>query len=323
MKKYFITIAMALLLANTQAKVPTLNAKENYLCVSLSGQRDGCRHEISGFDDGESFTVPVYSPRNKYLQVTFYTDIDSLVCKMDDYADFKFNLKIAELKDPNEICVHFTNQLPNKISNVEKIYALSMIWNEVRYNFAFYDELDFDFDSLYRTYIPTVLETGNDIEFYNALERFMATLKDGHTHTVSNYDAYMGRLPLDFKVFQQELYVTGIYKSDGGTIPLGSKVLKINDIPCKQYIEREVLPYIIVKNPYMVENEIAYRICSSKLISDSLSFTVQLPDKQIRTYNKHFYAQLQDEGEHLKSRKTDRWTPMNLSWLKDSIAVLT
>ena len=69
----------------------------------------------------------------------------------------------------------------NRLSDVEKIFGLSKCWSETKYNFVYFDKLTFDWDSLYQATIPVVLATKNDFEYYRELQRFVATLQDGHT----------------------------------------------------------------------------------------------------------------------------------------------
>jgi hypothetical protein len=309
----------------------TVHAKENLLCISPEESMGMCKQTVSFDYYSDSFTYPIYSPLKKQYKIIFKTDIDSLVCSFDDYADFNFNLSIDELEKPISVTVQFTKELPNKISNNEKIYFLSLIWSEIRYNFAFYDELNFDFDSLYNTYIPIVLNTKNDIEYYNTLKRLTATLKDGHTQVVDDYFIYKGAYPEEFKFFGEELYVISTFDNDK-FIPLKSKVLKINAIPYMQYIEEKVLPYVKVKSPYAVKNTVAYLLGTSKVFPDTLLLTVETPNKKIATYNLISQKALTIEFEnmiykyitiHPIDTNRNRQEPISLSWLKDNIAVLT
>jgi hypothetical protein len=310
--------------------VTVLRAKENYLCISPEEAMGLCKQSAS-FEAADSFIYPIYSPLKKQYKITFKTDIDSLVCSFDDYADFNFNLLIEELEKPINVTVQFTKELPNKISDNEKIYFFSLIWSEIRYNFAFYDELNFDFDSLYNTYIPIVLNTKNDIEYYNILNRFTATLKDGHTQVVDDYFVYKGSYPVDFKFFGKELYIAGTFDGDK-FVPLKSKVLEINSIPYAQYIQAKILPYVKLKSPYAVESAVAYLLGTSKTFHDTLSLTVQTPNKKIATYNLVSQKALTRELEnmiykyltiHPTNINQNRQEPMSLSWPKDKIAVLT
>ena len=68
--------------------------------------------------------------------------------------------------------------LPAVNSVEDKIYGLSKVWSEIKYNFVNIDLIDFDIDSLYEATIPKVIETENDIDYYNVLQRFIAAFGD-------------------------------------------------------------------------------------------------------------------------------------------------
>ncbi|RZK47263.1 MAG: peptidase S41, partial [Pedobacter sp.] len=71
----------------------------------------------------------------------------------------------------------------NKISKADKLFGLSKFWQEVNYNFVYLDKVDRPkFDSTYKSLLTTIGDTKNDFEYYRELQKFCATLKDGHTN---------------------------------------------------------------------------------------------------------------------------------------------
>ena len=47
---------------------------------------------------------------------------------------------------------------PADLSDGDKLFGLSLIWQEANYNFAFFDQVpDLDWDSAYRAFLPRVL----------------------------------------------------------------------------------------------------------------------------------------------------------------------
>ena len=75
---------------------------------------------------------------------------------------------------------------PNlKLSQEEKIFMLSDTWKEVSYNFDDPQKLKtIKWDSLYSSCIKEVLQTNSDYEFYQLLQKFIASVGDGHTELV-------------------------------------------------------------------------------------------------------------------------------------------
>ena len=68
--------------------------------------------------------------------------------------------------------IYATDEL-DTLSDVEKLYGLSLFWKEASYNFAFFDQVpDLDWDKTYREYIPKVLATESTAEYYKVLQRF-------------------------------------------------------------------------------------------------------------------------------------------------------
>ena len=74
-------------------------------------------------------------------------------------------------------------QLPNTLTNADKVYGLSKFWQEVNYNFVYLNKVDRHvWDSTYIAMIDEVQHTTNDYDYYRLLKRFCASLEDGHTN---------------------------------------------------------------------------------------------------------------------------------------------
>ena len=74
-------------------------------------------------------------------------------------------------------------ELPNTISKEDKIYGLSKFWQEANYNFVYLNKIDRKkWNDDYKRLITEVQNTENDYEYYRLLQKFCATLKDGHTN---------------------------------------------------------------------------------------------------------------------------------------------
>jgi len=132
----------------------------------------------------------------------------------------------------------------NMPDNKERIYSLSVIWKEMQYNFAFQDKLQqSNLDSLYIAYLPKIEQVKNNYEYYRTLCAFMAHFNEAHTRiSVANRPDDFP--PLKTINFGEKIIVSNVVKSMTDEIPLGSEILKINNIPVVKYLNDSVFQYI-------------------------------------------------------------------------------
>lgn len=138
--------------------------------------------------------------------------------------------------------------LPSKYSMDEKVYAFSTVWSELKYNFVHIDQLDFIPDSLYRTFLPKVLETDNDTDFFDLLKQFIAKFNDGHTSVRSysyNWNDVYDFAPLMVEQINGRYYLSQVWESAQlDSTALGAEIVEIEGCPTRQYIEKHYFPYI-------------------------------------------------------------------------------
>jgi len=144
-----------------------------------------------------------------------------------------------------EICQG--QQIGNTISSKEKIFHLSTLWSELKYNYVNMDHVSFDIDSLYSAYIPRIIETNNDYEFYRLMRKFTATFKDGHTEIWDNgmFSTMRDYFTLNLIDVGEKVYVSTVRKSpENDSTWVGAEVVKITNIRTKQFLEDSIFPYI-------------------------------------------------------------------------------
>ncbi len=140
-------------------------------------------------------------------------------------------------------------QLPNKLSNKEKIYGLSKVWSEVKRNFVYYDRIGFNWDSLYVAYIDRVITSKNDYQYYKTLQKMVAKLKDGHTRLWLPdvyYDSILGKPPIKIRLIENKIIIFKVLNKfllERG-LKKGMEIVKINDIEAKKYVQKYIAPYV-------------------------------------------------------------------------------
>jgi C-terminal processing protease CtpA/Prc len=153
--------------------------------------------------------------------------------------------------------------LPNTLTTVQKIYALSKFWNEVNYNFIYLDKMGGrrSWDSAYQAMIPEVLATKNDWEYYRILLKFCALLHDGHTNiwlpnSVGDYTLtkMFGKYWLSTQNIGGKAIVNRVLTSELKDIPLGTEIIEVNGVTTAQYAKDSVAPYISSSTDYVIED---------------------------------------------------------------------
>src|SRR6056297_1948624 len=175
MRKLLIIIPLIMLFSCAEKQIQTINSTKKGVKVLINGKQTDWRIAPEVNPD----RLRVYCT-NDMNEVVFQTDIDTVSFAVSENDSIRFKIILNSTDTANTEIVGI-KELPAKISNEEKLYWLSQIWSEVKYNFVNIDQLTFDLDSLYKTLIPEVLASANDYEYYQILKKFTASLKDGHT----------------------------------------------------------------------------------------------------------------------------------------------
>jgi len=157
------------------------------------------------------------------------------------------------LVDPPLLAAQDTSSTPPDLSDPEKLYGLSLIWQEANYNFAFFDQVpDLDWDSAYQAFIPRVLATGSTYDYYQELKLFVALLEDGHTRVwlsgqPGQYESYPWVLTENV---QGQVLVSNLGASLESQLPVHSVIETIDGEPAAEHALRDRLPYTFSSTDY-------------------------------------------------------------------------
>jgi carboxyl-terminal processing protease len=142
-----------------------------------------------------------------------------------------------------------TDAATDDLPVAEKLHGLSLLWSEAKYSFAYFDQVpDLDWDSTYRAFVPQVLDTRSTFDYYRVLERFLVTLRDGHT-SVTMPRALRERSLLSYpwlltRAVDGQVYVWNVGGALAERIPIGSVIDRVNGEPVRAYADREIVPYV-------------------------------------------------------------------------------
>lgn len=139
----------------------------------------------------------------------------------------------------------------NELDASKKAYVLSRFCTEVKYNFAFYDKLDFDWDSLCVASMPTLVATASDEDFLKGMKELCAQLNDGHTYIFSmnnprNEADWIRPFPMKTKRIGDRVFVTEVYSSDlqNQGVFANCEVLEIDGEKVLDYGNKYIKPYL-------------------------------------------------------------------------------
>ena len=139
----------------------------------------------------------------------------------------------------------FAQILNDELNNEEKIFGLSKLWSEVKYNFANFDVSKINWDSTYQAYIPKVLATKTTEAYYKELIKMMALLKDGHSNVYYRPFFDHKRPPIRTKLIENKIIITDVYNDTLRTqnLEVGDEIMEINRINAIEFATKNVMPY--------------------------------------------------------------------------------
>ncbi|OFY51789.1 MAG: hypothetical protein A2W85_09005 [Bacteroidetes bacterium GWF2_41_31] len=274
--------------------------------------------------------LEIYFNNNQETQeIRFITDVDSITFQLHNRDTIRF-VVILNQTDTAFTEIVGVHDLPNKMTDDQKIYTLSLFWSEAKYNFANYDLLGFSWDSLYQATIPKALNTKNDYEFSRLLSSFAARLNDGHSQFLNTgkFSIYCDYAPLSLVSVEENIYIKSYRETLKNQLELGAKIVKIEGKHTKQYMEEEVLPYISASteaNKWMIgTSSFPYGLKSQPL---TLTFRNSMgEDKTVQIERNGESTRYDNEGREkyqfmgAKPKYTDN---LDLTFTDDSIALLT
>lgn len=190
-----------------------------------------------------------------------------------------------------------------------------------------FDKLKFNFDSLYKSFIPLVLATNNDYEYYQVLRKFMANLHDGHSEVSDNgqFYPYTDYIPISLQDFNKRIYITSVRKTpELDSTWVGAELIEIENIPTLQYLETKIFPYISASTEQHLWMQGIYKLQSG--------FKDQIFKGTIKKTNgKIIRIELQRNGEATRTNNDQYWGPdvkysrniVDLKWMENDIVFIS
>lgn len=139
------------------------------------------------------------------------------------------------------------------ISPSDRLLTLATFWSEAKYNFAFWDRVERDWDATFAEYTGRALAVESDIEFFRLAIEFGNLLGEAHTNIIlpRRLRAAYGAQPfLELSPVGDEAVVTNVSTGLADLIPVGSVVTTVDERPLKRYLSEEVDPWVAASTPH-------------------------------------------------------------------------
>lgn len=215
-------------------------------------------------------------------------------------------------------------QNESTISNFEKIYGLSLIWKESGNSFAFFDRLpSLNWDSCYRSYIPCVLNTESDWEYYLVLQNFISTLSDGHTRVYppvrlrEKYFASTNHL-LRTRLIDNHIIIDEVFSDSLVRLGLvrGMEILQVENIEIHKYAQTNIAPYICASTKQNFEYQTYTLYLLNGKISVPVKITTKSPDGPVKKFSLRRKKWLRESSPYEMIPIEFNRLPENIGYLK-------
>ena len=240
--------------------------------LSASGLKADIRN-----DEGGSVFVRVQTKENSVVGALFYTGrnvfnigiklpfpIPQTYNELDSVQQLTVRDKLNEVYTiletiahryvaPHEFVFYPTQGKP--LTREQRLYGLVQFWTEVKYNFAFFDQVpDLNWDEVLVNYLSIMEKDQTNVAYYRHMEKLCALLKDGHTNIdpPPSVEATFDYPAVTLINIQHKAIVENVAVSLQDDIPIGSEVLSVEEIPTDVYLQDTILPYISASTDYIL-----------------------------------------------------------------------
>ena len=129
----------------------------------------------------------------------------------------------------------------------DRVYILSTVWRNIRDNFAFPKHfVQANPDSLFKTFLPKVMNAKSEKEFSLLMTEFLARFNDAHTRFLTIFPS--ATVPVQVIGLDNKVLVKNIGKRFVKRIPIGSQLVKIDGMPITDFLRTNIYPFVSAPN---------------------------------------------------------------------------
>ncbi|UCD51765.1 MAG: hypothetical protein JSW27_03860 [Phycisphaerales bacterium] len=145
---------------------------------------------------------------------------------------------------------------PVTLPEAERLAGFVQLWSEVKYNFAFFDQVpEIDWDEILTEYIPKVQAAETDVAYYKVLRQCIALLEDGHTGVWGPSDEPSYEPPLEVEAVRNQAVVVRVCPAENikdknlrdeltaAGVQVGDIVTHVDGRPVQEVLSQDIYPY--------------------------------------------------------------------------------
>lgn len=211
-----------------------------------------CLHSIQGNKDSalSYLEKAVKKGYSNYKHILKDSDLNNIK-ETDEFKLLVSSLKKEVSSGEVYYSKHINTSEDQEVTPELNIAGLSKFWAEAKYNFAFFDQVTIDWDSLYIATIPKAREAKTALEFFSVLADMNRHLKDGHTNLwlPKNLRSKVNaRPPFRAKLIENRVFVSSILDKSmmSKDLYVGLEVLEIDGVDVHEYAKQNVSAFFDV-----------------------------------------------------------------------------
>jgi C-terminal processing protease CtpA/Prc len=136
----------------------------------------------------------------------------------------------------------------------ERAIAVSVVWAEARYNFAYWDHVRADWDSALAANLKLAVEPQSDLRFYHRLRRLIALLGDGQAAVIAPpyLRSRIARPPLLLTSAERRPFILDYAENDEMRVAHPDRlaeIVAVQGVPAEAWIRDSVLPETAAATP--------------------------------------------------------------------------
>jgi C-terminal processing protease CtpA/Prc len=199
-------------------------------------------------------TVASWTAEDDTVTVRFQVETDRAKIR-EEYAEWlKDGMGKISLQVKDSEALWGSEGAPTlQLTPHERIVGFVRLWSEVKYNFAFFDQVpDLDWDKVLEEYLPRVEQDQTAEEYYQVLQECIALLHDGHTGVWPHSGQKVGSPALRIQPVEGRAVIVEVGTSEEliqAALEAGDEITHVDGRPVREVLEQDFYPYLSASTP--------------------------------------------------------------------------